>query len=59
MFSNVKKAIGAALGGLTGAAVVAVLGLFSIEVAPELAASIALILATFGTWLAPKNVPTS
>jgi hypothetical protein len=33
----------------------AVLGAVGVEVAPELAAAVALILATVGTWLAPPN----
>lgn len=57
MFRRVWKAIGAALGGITGAAVVAVAGAFGWEVSPELGAAIALILATVGAAIAPKNAP--
>jgi tetrahydromethanopterin S-methyltransferase subunit D len=57
MLATVKKAVGALLGGVTGGAVVVVLGAFGVTVAPELAASIAIGLATLGTYLAPRNVP--
>lgn len=57
MFRRIWKAIGAALGGVTGAAVVAVAGAFGADVSPELGAAIALILATVGTAIAPRNEP--
>jgi hypothetical protein len=57
MFSTVKKAVGAFLGGATAAAVTVVLGWFGVEVSAELAAAFALVLATVGTYLAPKNEP--
>lgn len=57
MLRQVRKAIGAALGGVTAAAVVAVAGLLGWEVSPELGAAIALILATLGAWIAPPNEP--
>lgn len=52
---KVRKAVGALLGGLTGATVTALLGALGISVEPEVAAAIALLLATFGAWLAPPN----
>lgn len=57
MFATVKKAVGAFLGGATGAAVVVVLGWFGVTVSEQLAAALALVLATVGTYLAPKNEP--
>lgn len=60
MFATVRKAVGAFLGGLTAAAVVTVAGFFSVEVSPELASAVAVILATLGTWLAkPNEVPAA
>lgn len=53
--SKFAKAIGAALGGVTGVAVAAALGWFDVEVSAELAGAIAIILSTFGTYIAPKN----
>lgn len=52
---TVRKAVGALLGGVTAAVVVTALGLFGVEIAPELAGAIAVILATAGTWIAPPN----
>jgi hypothetical protein len=52
---KIAKAIGALLGGITGGVLVVALGAFDVTIDPELAAAIALILATFGTYLAPKN----
>jgi hypothetical protein len=52
---KIWKAVGAVLGGLTGTAVIAVAGAFGADVTPEFGAAVALILATFGTYLAPKN----
>ena len=52
---KIRKAIGALLGGVTGATVTMVLSAFDVEVAPELAAALAVVLATIGTWLAPPN----
>lgn len=52
---TVRKAVGALLGGVTGTAVVAVAGAFGLEVTPEVAAAVALLLATLGAWLAPPN----
>ena len=54
---KVRKASGALLGGVTGAAVAVVARAFGLELPPELAAAIALLLATAGTWLAPANQP--
>jgi hypothetical protein len=56
---SVSKAIGALLGGLTGGVITAALGAFDVAVTPELAAAIALILATAGTWIAPPNQQTT
>ncbi|WP_026874282.1 hypothetical protein [Jiangella gansuensis] len=52
-----RKAVGALLGGVTGAAVIAVADAFDADVEPTLAGAIAVILAAAGTWLAPPNEP--
>jgi uncharacterized protein (DUF697 family) len=56
---KVAKAVGALLGGVTAAVVVGVAGAFGVDVAPEVAATVAIALATVGTWLAPKNAEPS
>lgn len=59
----VSKAIGALLGGLSAPVLVQVLGalgvqsILGVELTPEVVASLAIALATVGTWLAPKNQP--
>lgn len=54
--SRVRKAVGSVLGGLTAGAVTAVLGTFGVDVSPELAAAMVVVLAAVGTWVAPANV---
>lgn len=55
---KIRKAIGALLGGVTGAVIIAIAGAFGLGLAPELAAAIALILASIGAWIAPPNEET-
>lgn len=52
---KVRKALGALLGGATGAAVVATAEAFELSVDPTLAGAIAIILAAAGAYLAPPN----
>ncbi|HKS46366.1 MAG TPA: hypothetical protein VJT49_14895 [Amycolatopsis sp.] len=53
--ARAKKAIGALLGGATGVGVAAILHAAHLDVAPELATTIAGLLAALGTYLAPAN----
>lgn len=55
---NFWKAIGTLLGSLTAGAVIAGLNIVNIDITPEMAGAIAVIGATLGTILAPKNVQT-
>lgn len=57
VIKRVSKAIGGLLGGATGGAVIATADAFGVEVSTPVAAAIAVLLATFGTWLAPPNAP--
>ncbi|WP_053203803.1 hypothetical protein [Jiangella muralis] len=52
---KIRKALGALLGGATGAAVVQVAAAFEVDVDPTLAGAIAIILAAAGAYLAPAN----
>jgi hypothetical protein len=52
---KIRKALGALLGGATGAAVVATAEAFELSVDPTLAGAIAIILAAAGAYLAPPN----
>lgn len=52
---NVKKAIGALLGAVTPHAVSVILGFFGVTLDPALVNSLAVLLASVGAWLAPKN----
>lgn len=55
--ARVKKLLGALLGGATGVGVAAVLHAAHVEVTPELATTLAALLAALGTYLAPANAP--
>lgn len=57
MMATIRKAVGALLGGVTGAGVAAVLRLFGLDVPPEVAAAIAVLASTLGAYLAPANEP--
>lgn len=63
MLKKVSKAIGALLGGLSAPVLVQLLGALGVqsvagvELTPEVVAGLAIVLATVGTWLAPKNTP--
>lgn len=57
MFRRIRKLVGALLGGVTGAAVVAVAGAAGAEVPPELGAAVATLAGALGAWLAPPNEP--
>lgn len=57
MLRRIRKLIGAALGGVTGAVVVAVARLAGWEADPVLAGAIATVLGALGAWIAPPNEP--
>lgn len=52
---RVRKAVGALLGGATGAVVALLLNAVGVDVTAEFATAVAVILSTVGTWVAPKN----
>lgn len=52
---RIRKAVGALLGGVTAGAVLSVAAAFGVEVSPELAGAVAVLLAALGTYLAPAN----
>ena len=52
---RIRKAVGALLGGVTAAAVVAVAEALDVDVSMPVAGAIAVLLSTVGTWLAPPN----
>lgn len=53
---NVRKAVGALLGGVTAAGVVAVAEMVGVDVSLPVAGALAVLLSTAGTWVAPRNV---
>lgn len=52
---RIAKAVGALLGSVTGAGVVALFAAFDVTIPLALAGAIAVILATVGAYLAPAN----
>lgn len=52
---RVRKAIGTLLGGVTAGAVMLIGSAAGLEVGAELAAAVVVVLATIGTYVAPKN----
>ncbi|MEV8610309.1 hypothetical protein AB0383_20680 [Amycolatopsis sp. NPDC051373] len=59
LLAPVRKSVGTALGGATGVGVAEVLDAVGVHVATPVAAALALVLATVGTYLAPSNKPTA
>lgn len=55
MLKRARKAVGALLGGATGAVVVSIADAIGWELTPGVAGAIAVLLATAGAWLAPPN----
>lgn len=52
---KIKKLVGALLGGVTAGGILAAADAFGLAVGPELATTVAAVLAALGTYLAPKN----
>jgi len=53
--NKISKAIGALLGGVTGAGVIALFASADLHLDPLLASAIAALLSAVGAFLAPKN----